>query len=92
MIFMACCMVLVVVPIVFVLHKVYQDGVFGRIGLLGIAFGAATFLLEWFGGEEYDIMPQTTFLVFSFMVFLCWHLFRFHNRVVLARKSGKELA
>lgn len=86
-IFMACCIVLVIVPPVFVLHQVYQDGVFGRMGLLGISFSAATFLLEWFSGEDYEMLPQTTFLVASFTVFLCWHLFRFHNRVVLAQKA-----
>lgn len=86
-IFMLCCVVLVVVPIVFVLHKVYQDGFFGRCGLLGIAFAAATFLLEWLHGEEYVMLPQTVALVVSFTVFLCWHLFRFHSRVVLERKA-----
>lgn len=87
-IFMVCCLILVIVPLVFVSSKVYKDGFFGRCGLLGIAFSAATFLLEWLGGEHYEMLEQTVFLVVSFTVFLCWHLFRFHNRVVM-EKSGR---
>ncbi len=81
LIFMVCCLALVVVPIWFVLHKVYKDGFFGRIGLLGISFFALTFLMEWFGGEDYEMLPQTVALVASFTVFLCWHLIRFHSRI-----------
>ena len=82
-IFFSACAVLVVVPMTFVCHDVYQDGVFGRAGLLGIAFSAATFLLEAaFGESEYQIMPQTVMLTSSFAVFLCWHLWRFHRRVL----------
>lgn len=82
-IFLGSCFVLVVVPLVFVVHSVYQDGFFGRIGLLGIAFFSATYLLEWFfGDEEYEMSPQTVMLVACFAIFLCWHLFRFHRRVL----------
>jgi hypothetical protein len=87
-IFMVCCLILVVVPLVFVASKVYKDGFFGRCGLLGIAFSSATFLLEWFHDAEYEMLPQTVALVVSFTVFLCWHLFRFHNRVVMEKKAG----
>lgn len=90
-IFMVCCLVLFVVPLVFVSHKVYQDGVVGRMALCGIAFAAATFLLEYFwNGEEYELLPQTVMLTASFTVFLCWHLWRFHNRVVVARRRKME--
>lgn len=89
-IFMGCCAVLFVVPLVFVSHRVYQDGVFGRIGLCGISFSAATFLLEWLWNDvEYELMGQTVALALSFTVFLVWHLFRFHCRVV---RSGKMAA
>lgn len=89
-VFMVCCIVLFVVPLVFVAHKVYQDGVFGRISLCGISFTAATFLIEWlWEGTEYEMMVQTTMLVLFFTIFLCWHLVRFHNRVVLAKKTPK---
>jgi hypothetical protein len=81
-IFIAACIVLLVVPVVFVMHSVYQDGFFGRVGLLGVAFSSATFLGEWATGTEYEILPQTVLMVSAFAVFLCWHLFRFHRRVL----------
>lgn len=87
-IFMACCAVLVIVPIIFVLSKVYQDGFFGRCGLLGISFFASTFLLEWFGGTEYEMLWQTTLMVLSFTVFLCWHLFRFELRCLKQKEDS----
>lgn len=87
-IFMACCFVLFVVPIVFVLSKVYEDGLFGRLGLLGIAFSSATFMLEWSVGQSYEMLPQTVALVASFTLFLCWHLWRFHSRVLRQRQAG----
>jgi hypothetical protein len=80
--FLVACAILFVVPLVFVTHNVYEDGLIGRIGLLGISFSAATFLMEWAGGAEYQILPQTEMLVDSFAVFLIWHLFRFHRRVL----------
>lgn len=80
--FLLACSVLFVVPVVFVTHSVYEDGFFGRIGLLGISFAAATFILEWFGGEEYEVLPQTVMMATAFALFLVWHLFRFHRRVL----------
>ena len=88
-IFMLCCVVLFVVPLIFVASKVYQDGVFGRIGLSGISFFAATFLLERFTGTDYEISGQMLALVASFTIFICWHLIRFHSRVVLARLASR---
>lgn len=81
-IFLVACLVLLIVPIYFVTHKVYEDGFFGRIGLLGVSFSAATFLLEWIDGEGFEVLPQTVMMVSCFALFLCWHLFRFHRRVV----------
>lgn len=84
-VFLVACIVLLVVPLVFVAHNVYQDGFFGRVGLLGIAFSAATYIGEWMLGTEYEILPQTVLMVVAFAIFLCWHLWRFHRRVLLAR-------
>lgn len=83
--FLIACAVLLIVPLYFVLHSVYEDGVCGRIGLLGVSFAAATYLLEYFDGEEFEVMPQTVLIVSAFAVFLTWHLFRFHRRVVCKR-------
>lgn len=86
-IFQSVCVVLVAVPIIFVLHGVYQDGVFGRVGLLGIAFCALGYLLEmWFGDDEMEVLPLTVAFAAFVMVFLVWHLIRFHRRVVLQRQ------
>lgn len=82
--FLAACLILFVVPLVFVLHGVYEDGLIGRIFLLGISFSAATFLMEWFlGDEEYEVLPQTVLMTVAFAGFLVWHLFRWHRKVVL---------
>lgn len=83
--FLFACAVLVVVPLYFVIHSVYEDGVFGRIGLCGVSFSAATYLLEYFDGGEFEVMPQTILIVSSFAIFLTWHLFRFRRRVVCKR-------
>ena len=85
-IFMVCCIVLVVVPLYFVANQVYQDGLIGRCGLLGISFFSATFPMEWAVGAKYEMMWQSTLLVLSFTVFLCWHLCRFHSRVLMERR------
>lgn len=80
--FLLDCAVLALVPLYFVCHKVYQDGVFGRVGLLGTSFAASLFLMEAVVGVQYNVLPQTLMLVTCFAVFLCWHLFRFHCRVL----------
>ncbi len=89
-IFLLASAVLVVVPLVFVMHEVYEDGVVGRSGLLVISFVSAVDLLEWFFGEEYEVLPQTTVKCAAFAVFLCWHLFRFHRRVL--RRAIDEIS
>lgn len=88
LIFIGACFVLAVVPVLFVCNKVYEDGVFGRVGLLGISFSSTTFLVEWvWGGVQYYILPQTVMLVSCFAIFICWHLWRFHRRVLTTRKA-----
>ena len=87
LIFLVACAVLFVVPVYFVLNDVYEDGLIGRIGLLGISFAAATFILEWANGEQYELLPQTIFMTVMFAVFLVWHLTRFHLRVLRKQKQ-----
>lgn len=86
-VFLAACLVLFVVPLWFVWHAVYNDGVVGRAGLLGISFGAAGFIAEAACGARFHMPPLAVWLVTWFAVFLVWHLFRFHSRVV--SKHGK---
>lgn len=92
-VFLISCLVLFLVPITFVLHDVYEEGVFGRAGLLGIAFAAATFLLEWaFGDNGVAVQPQVVLLTASFALFLSWHLFRFHRRVLRQTEDRAPVA
>lgn len=86
--------VLFVVPPIFVWHRVYDDGVFGRLGLSGISFFAFVILAEAILGRQvYQTSGEVAGLVAGFAVFLVWHLVRFHMRVVLRRHmvptSGK---
>lgn len=75
--------VLASVPLYFVWNEVYKDGVIGRIALLGISFFAWSFVIEAvFVGAKYTLLNQTVALVFAFAVFLVWHLWRFHRRVL----------
>lgn len=85
--FMAACVVLATVPAYFVWHRVYKDGVFGRIGLLGISFAACSFLWEWLvNGVQYDVLALNLMLVWAFTIFLVWHLFRWHRNVLRRQK------
>lgn len=84
-IFWAACTVLVAVPPYFVWNAVYRDGVLGRAALLAISFVSLSFMLEETLSENertYDMLPQTVALVAAFAVFLLWHLWRFHRRVM----------
>ena len=90
LLFLSACAVLLVVPLIFVIHEVYEDGLIGRIGLLGISFSAATFLLETAAGEVYVMLPQTVMLVVSFAIFISWHLTRWHGIVLRQKKKEKS--
>lgn len=82
-VFLIACAVLTAVPLYFVWHKVYEDGLFGRVSLLGISFSAFTFVIEWAEADGFDVLPQTVMFFTFVAVFLVWHLLRFHRRVVL---------
>ena len=88
-IFYLTCIVLMIVPPIFVYHKVYKDGVVGRIALLGLSLVALLFLLDRLDpkGGSYDLSALTVSGFVLFTTFLVWHLIRFHRRVVLAKKS-----
>ena len=81
--FWTACLVLTVVPVVFVWNAVYKDGIVGRIALLTIAFVAAMFVLDpFFGDAKYDVPPLGVAMACAFAIFLLWHLWRFHRRVL----------
>jgi divalent metal cation (Fe/Co/Zn/Cd) transporter len=88
LLFGAVCAVLAAIPLAFIFHNVYEDGLIGRAGLAGISFSAALLLLAWFDYDAfpifpfYESLPLLVLEVMFFAVFLMWHLFRFHRRVL----------
>ena len=84
---LAACVVLFVVPIVFVWNQVYEDGLFGRIGLIGISFSAFIFGARIIQLGRTHLWPETELMIVSFAVFLIWHLWRFHRRVLKAKSA-----
>jgi len=86
-IFLLSCVVLFIVPLMFVLNSVYQDGVVGRASLLAISFGAAAFVGETAFGNGFYVPPIAVWIVAACTVFLVWHLFRFHRRVLKERSA-----
>ena len=90
-VFIISCAILFIIPLIFVTNSVYEDGIVWRIFLLGIAFGSATFILEVIAGTTYELMAQTVFLVAMFAGFLCWHLFRFHSRVLKQKRQLEKV-
>jgi hypothetical protein len=91
LIFLASCFILFAVPVAFVANHVYDDGLFGRIGLLGIASAASMFLLEAMDQTALDVPPKAVLLTGSFALFMVWHLLRFHRRVLMRKKwAGTE--
>lgn len=85
--FVVSCIVLFVVPVIFVYHRVYDDGLVGRFGLVGLASMSGIVLLETLFGQGYGIAAEVSLLVASFALFMIWHLVRFHRRVLRNRRA-----
>ena len=79
--------VLFIVPATFVWHDVYQDGVFGRIGLCGISLFAFIRLALTLQGSDRSIPVEVELLIVAAAVFLVWHLFRFHSRALREKRE-----
>lgn len=94
-IFIVACIVLVAVPVHFIFHEVYEDGLVGRLGLAGVAFTAAMSLGQWLVSlvdgdpSTFAVSNLTVLMTSGFAVFLCWHLFRFHRRVLRKRSTAQ---
>ena len=82
--FYGSCLVLATVPMYFIFHKVYKDGLIGKFGLIGISLTAWSYLLDLASmGHDYPVVSNRQLaLTLMFAVFLIWHLFRFHRRVL----------
>lgn len=81
--------VLFIVPVTFVWNKVYDDGFIGRLALIGISFSSFIFALKIFSIGVDHPWPEAMLMMISFAVFLVWHLFRFHRRVLM-NKDAEE--
>lgn len=85
-VFALACLVLFVVPILFIMNRVYKDGLWGRLALAGISSFAALFLAEIVLGRGYHVELEEVGLVSAFAIFITWHLARFHRRVLRRQK------
>lgn len=83
--FYIACVVLIVVPPIFMVYRAYNDRLFGRAALIGMTLAAWAFMLSVADDKNPDPPPQAVLLVCSFAVFLVWHLYHFHRRV---QKTG----
>ena len=84
--FFSSLIVLSVVPLYFVVHHIYKDGLIGRVALLGISFCSLLMTLDALFSDgdtqKYYPQPLVISLIALFAVFLVWHLVRFHSRVL----------
>jgi len=85
--FLASVAILFIVPVTFVWNKVYDDGFIGRLALIGISFSSFIFALKIFSRGMNHPWPETMLMMTSFAVFLVWHLFRFHRRVLMSKDA-----
>lgn len=83
------CALLTVVPLYFILHNVYKDGAIGRASLFLITMASSAIEVEWLIGPLFGIPSNPEVvrrlviaLIACFTIFLCWHLARFHRRVL----------
>lgn len=85
-----------VVPLVFIWHDVYDDGIIGRIALGVIALmsfiGMALILDGHKVCDPHDtVIPLAlAWLAVAFAVFVTWHLMRFHRRVLKTPHGGSK--
>src|SRR5690242_1392051 len=93
-IFYATCTVLATVPMYFIFHRVYKDGLIGKLGLMGISLTAWSYIFDLASLErDYPYLSNRQLMwVFMFAVFLVWHLFRFHRRVLTKSSYSPECA
>jgi len=86
-----CAIVLLTVPMYFIWNAVYKDGVLGRLSLSGVSLSAFVVLTDILDGSEYEMAPSMMLMVLAFTVFLVWHLWRFHRRVLKRAEKTERL-
>lgn len=80
--FFTSCAVLAVVPVIFIWHSVYEDGIVGRLALGNISLWGWILVMEEVFDDAWKAPTEYVWLVASLALFLCWHLFRFERRVL----------
>lgn len=88
-IFYLACAVIAVVPLIFVVNKVYEDGVLGRAFLLLMSFCAWMYLIERLTVGAQYLQPLMVAFFVGAAGFLCWHLVRWHRRVLRRKHEDK---
>ena len=87
--FIIACALLATIPVIFVWNEVYQDGIVGRLALIGISVAATVTLMKLLTQQIPPPTRETMVLVISFAAFLTWHLWRFHSRVLTNKKAAQ---
>lgn len=73
-----CAAVLLVIAVILVRHKKYDDGLIGRIALAGVILSCLMVLLvELISVQRYSAPPELVMLLASICVFMLRHLWRF---------------
>ena len=71
--------VIVACAIYLVLHQDYDDGLIGRIALVGLILAGGVFLLDGYDGSLTSVLPATAVGAGAFALFLVRHAWRFHR-------------
>ena len=67
----------------------YDDGLVGRVCLGGMVFFGALVLIEA-TSVRYEIAPELALFLAAAAGFHCWHLWRFHRRMLRLRALERE--
>lgn len=76
--------------------KHYEDGVLGRLALLGISLLCGCSLMVAFGGDRFDLPPIAVWFLVLFALFIARHAFRVemywrHGRYTWKVKAGNAV-
>ena len=70
--------VIAVVSAFLILHREYEDGIFGRFALIVLALSNSIVVADWIvDGTHYDVLPTTLITQAGTALFLVRHCYRF---------------
>ena len=85
-------LVLLAAPVVLMWNRFYEDGLFGRVALIGVSFSAFIFALKVFTLDIKSPWPETVTMMVSFAIFMIWHLVKFFSELHATRKAQEGKA